>query len=836
MHDRTPQDVLDALASSADGLSDDEAARRLAEDGANALPLARTRWWELLKRQLSDVLVLILFVAFGLSLLMPFLEGTSQEPASFLDAGVIAGILVLNTVLGLVQAARAENAIGALAALSAPRVHVRRAGRVRIVPSAELVRGDVVLLDTGDRVAADARLLSEAHLEIDESTLTGESVPVAKSVAALPADVTLAERTNLVFSGTLVTRGSGEAVVVATGVRTETGRIAEMVTQIVLPETPLQGQLRRLGHTLGVVALGIVAVVVALGLWRGMGVVEMILAGLALAVSVVPEGLPAVVTVAFALGVQTMARQQALVRRLDALETLGAVTTIATDKTGTLTTNRMTVVEHWLVPGVTLDGLAQAMASCNHAVLPDLGDPTEVALLVWADGLGVAGLPIDEEQVPFSSEDRYMRTRHGDVCFVKGAPERVFALTPDGDGDGVEEQAAAMADRGLRVLAAARDTGDGLSVVGLVGMEDPPREGVREAIAEAQHAGIRTVMVTGDHVVTARAIARRLGLPDVALQGADIDAMEPDALADTVQRVGVFARVSPSNKVDICRALQARGHVVAMTGDGVNDAPALKAAHVGIAMGGRGTEVAREAAAIVLADDHYRTIVAAIREGRRIHDNIRRFVLFLLRANFDELFLVLTALVLGWPIPYLPIHVLWINLLTDGLPALALATEAAEPDVMARPPRDPDRGLLAGRGSRLVAGALWAFAVTFAFYAWQLDAAGSLPEARAGTLTLAILLELMLAQSARTDGPIWRIDPRSNRWLLWATAVVLAAHALLLWTPLGVAFHLAPVAWTTWPALLGCSLVGFVGFEAIKVVHHWRDARRLASRTTSGTR
>ncbi|MCB9664695.1 MAG: cation-translocating P-type ATPase [Alphaproteobacteria bacterium] len=819
MHAQPADEVLAALTTTPSGLTDAEAERRRAELGANELPHAAPSFWRRLVRQFQDVLVLVLVAALALAVATPFLEGGPIAPASFLDAAVIGAILVLNTVLGLVQEGRAERAIQALQALSAPRVRVRRDGLDRVLPSAELVPGDVVVLEAGDRVAADARVLQEAHLEVDESTLTGESLPTDKTAEPVAADAVVAEQRSMVFSGTLVTRGSGLVVVTATGLHTQTGRIARLVTEAVLPETPLQAQLRRLGRTLGLVALGIVAAVVAVGVARAMPLLEVLLVGLALAVSAVPEGLPAVVTVSFALGVRQMARQQALVRRLDALETLGAVTTIATDKTGTLTANRMEVVDAWVAPGATRRELALAMASCNHACLPELGDPTELALLAWAAGLDVERLAIAEEEIPFTSEERYMRTRHEGLAFVKGAPERLADLVAATDLGPFLAEADARARRGERVLAAAVDHGDGLALLGLVGMEDPPREGVADALAEARAAGIRTVMVTGDHVVTAQAIARRVGLPDAAMEGRALDGLSPEALQEAVARVSVFARVSPHHKVVLCQALQARGEVVAMTGDGVNDAPALKAAHVGVAMGGRGTEVAREAAAIVLADDHYRTIVRAVREGRRIHDNIRRFVLYLLRANFDELLLVLTALAVGWPLPFLPIHVLWINLLTDGLPALALATEPAAPDVMSRPPRPASQGLLTGEGGRLVASVAVCYLATLAFFAWQVQVAPSEDAARTATLTLAIGLELLLAFSARTDGPAWRRDPRTNPWLLRAVGIVVGAHALLLLTPLGTAFHLEAIPASTWPVLLGVAGAAFLALEGVKAFH-----------------
>lgn len=827
MHDLSAESALERLDASPDGLTSAEAARRLQAHGPNALPEHHTSLLALIGRQLSDVLVLILFAALGLALAMPFAEAEPITAASFLDAAVIALILVLNTALGLVQEVRAERAIAALQALSAPRVRVLREGHQRVLPSADLVPGDLVILEAGDRVAADGRLLSSAHLSVDESALTGESAPVHKDVAPVSADAALADRTDMVYAGTLVTRGAARVLVTATGTSTETGRIAHMVAQARPAEGPLQRQLRSLGRMLGLLALGMVALVVAVGLLRSMHLLEILLVAVSLAVSAVPEGLPAVVTVCFALGVRRMTGQNVLTQRLDALETLGAVTTIVTDKTGTLTTNRMVVAEHWVPPGRTAGDLALVGASCNHASLPDLGDPTEIALLSFAEDHAAPRLPIDEEEIPFTSDRKYMRTRHGDQAFVKGAPERVAALC-QGESREALEQAAAMAGRGRRVLAAARDGGEGLELVGLFGMEDPPRDGVAEALVEARTAGIRTLVVTGDHLVTARAIAHQVGLDGQAMEGRDLDALDEAGLTRAVQEVTVFARVAPHHKVAICEALTAAGEVVAMTGDGVNDAPALKTAHVGVAMGERGTQVAREAAAIVLADDHYATIVRAVREGRRIHDNIRRFVLFLLQANIDELLLILTTLALGLPLPFLPIHVLWVNLLTDGLPALALASEQAEPDVMQRPPRDRTRHLLHGLWSRLVAATLLGYGASLAAFLYL--RALELPDiqVQTGVVTTIIVLELLFAVSARSHLPVWRIPPFGNPWLLASIGGVLAIHALLLVTPAGAFFSFEAPPLETWAPLAGLVATAFLALEVFKAVRELVRGRPAA--------
>ena len=863
---RPIDEALAELSSGTEGLSGAEAERRLAEHGPNELPERKRSKWRMLLAQFQDVLVYILLVALALSVLMPFLEHGRPEPRAFLDAIVIMTILLLNAALGFAQEFRAEQAIAQLRALTAPSARVRRDGREQIVASRVLVPGDLVVIEAGDRISADGRVLSASELRLDESSLTGESDTVAKSPDALEGEVPLAERSNMVFAGTLVTAGSAEVVVTATGVHGEIGRIAQLMDETETPETPLQRRLRRLGIVMGQVVLALCVVVVSAGLMAGMAPTELLLTAVSLAVSAVPEGLPAVVTLVFALGVQRMVRHQAIVRRLDALEALGSVTVICSDKTGTITENRMQARAFW-VPGLpqpldarvatehhsppagvrvdaaAIDRLALVAASCNRAKLPDLGDPTELGLLRFAHEIGVERLPIDVEELPFSSERKCMRTRNGGVACVKGAPEVVMAQVAEGGiyegaivsgkrleaGDTVDglvcapldiaaEQVAAMAAEGLRVLACAEDTGFGLCLVGLIGMEDPPRATAAQAMAEARRAGIRTIMITGDNSGTAQAIARQVGLEGGVLTGADLDALEPELLRARLPEVSVFARVSPEHKLRILEALRDSGEVVAMTGDGVNDAPALRGAHVGIAMGQTGTEVAREAASIVLTDDRFATIVSAVREGRRIYDNIRKFVLFLLRANFAEIPLITTALLIGLPLPYLPLHILWINLMTDSLPALALGVEPADPDVMDRPPRPPKQSLLEGEWLRLAFTAMCSFLLALHLFRSQVLAGAALELARSMTLTMAICFELLLAQTVRSHLPLWRVGLRSNPWMLLAMAIPLAAHLVLLYTPLASIFHLAPLDGAAWLRVLSYAGLGFLIIEASKIV------------------
>lgn len=816
---KSVESVLRSLGSSRSGLTEKEAATRRLHHGWNELTGKRTSPFRILARQFADFLIYVLIGALVLSLIAAYFEHGALTHESLIEAMAILAILLLNAGLGFVQEYKAEEAIELLKKLTAPSATVRRAGRVEVIPSRELVPGDIVLLETGDRVSADGRVIVESHLEINESTLTGESMAVDKTVDALTKDAAVpADARNMLFSGTLVTRGSAEYVVTATGRATHIGAIAELVSAAEFPETPLRARLRRLGKLVGIGALLLCALMFFVGLAKGLAFFDVLLLSVSLAVSAVPEGLPAVVTIALAIGMRRMAKRHALVRRLDALETLGSVDVICADKTGTITENRMRVVITWVVDGYSEKDAAVALASCNRAILPNIGDPTEIGLLEFAQTLHVKRLPIDEETVPFTSEEKYMVTRHGKTEYIKGAPEKVVKLCKGADAKAVLRKNAELAERGLRVLACAVRQGKKTAFIGLVGMEDPARRSVPGALRVASLAGIRTIMITGDNVDTAASIARQVGIEGQAMEGKDIDALTGAQLARVLKTTSVFARVSPEHKVRILTSLQKSGHIVAMSGDGVNDAPALKQAHVGIAMGKVGTDVAREAGSIVLADDDYATIVAAVSEGRRIYDNIRKFVLFLLRANVAELLFISVSVAIGIPAPYRPLQILWINLMTDSLPALALAMEPAEPDVMRRPPRPAREGLFAGQVGTFLISSMYAFGTAFLFYLWQLSLGVELDHARTATFTLAILLELLLAFSTRSTRPIFQIGLLSNPWMIGAVTVPLALHALLLYTPLGGMFSLVPLGALELGRIALIALAGFAVFEALKLV------------------
>jgi len=857
---QTIDEVLSELQTSREGLRHADVQKRLEKYGFNEIPERKRSMVLLFFKQFHSILVYILLAALLLSIFLPFYaHGGVLTFTDFLDAIVIGAILIVNACLGFYQERKAENAIAYLKQMSAPHVRVRRSGRVQVIPSRELVPGDILLLEEGDRISADGRVITVRNAAVDEASLTGESKPVQKTLQNLEGSPSLADQVNMVFKGTVVTRGRLEVCVTGTGLKTELGRIATLVTEVEHPPTPLEHSMAKLGRWLGVVVLVFCSIIFLVGVLRRMPVEDILLAVASLAVSAVPEGLPAIVTVCLALGVQRMIKRRALTRKLQAIETLGSVTVICTDKTGTITENEMEVQELWvdemeiallwgkgnatvsLQPKAGGCGLApnahlllEIGASCNNAHSLEVGDPTEVGLLEAGQVAGVPRRKLEKEDVPFSSENKYMMTSH-DVDgsrkqYLKGAPEKILSLCTHIRCDGrvddltnekrfhILQKNGEMASRALRVLAMAYQEGDKTVFVGLVGMLDPPRDGVEEAIALARRAGIRTVIITGDHALTAQAIARKVGVESVVIEGSALETLSDEKLQERVQTVSVFARVSPKHKVRILEALQAQGEIVAMGGDGVNDAPALKKAHVGFAMGKRGTDVARETAEIVLTDDHYATIVAAVEEGRTIYDNIRKFVRFLLRANFDELMVILGAILIGIPLPYLPIHILLINLMTDSLPAMALALEKPEPNVMRRPPRDPKEHILHGEFTFIFVAAIIATIAAFHvfFVGWRIN--GSIDLARSMTVTTSILFELTLVFTCRSRRSLLEIGPFSNRYLLGANAIAFSSLLLILYTPLAPLFHLVPLTLGQWVLPVVWSFGALLFFEVLKVV------------------
>ncbi|MEK6617871.1 MAG: cation-translocating P-type ATPase [Nitrospirota bacterium] len=885
------------------GLPESEAGRRLADLGLNELPEAPpVSPLRLFLAQFASLIVWVLIGAAAISGLL----------ADWVDTAAILAIVVLNAALGFIQEYRAERSLAALKKLSVTTARVIRDGAVRSIPARELVPGDLIQVEAGDHVPADARLVYATALRTQEAALTGESTPIDKTDETLTSEaMPLADKANMVFLGTTVAAGKGRAVVVATGLGTELGCIATLMRSTGLEETPLQRRLEQLGHVLLYLSLGIVTVVFLLGLLRGEPLVSMFLTAVSLAVAAIPEGLPAIVTITLALGVTRMVKRHALIRRLPAVETLGSPTVICTAKTGTLTKNEMTVTRLW-VDGRTyevtgegyapvgeireasreslsvirdplseqtgyeerktengLRDLLTAAVLCNGAVLREeqgtwriIGDPTEGALLVAAAKLHLLKDQLESEyqflgEVPFDPERKLMtvvrKTSGGVVAYVKGAPDMLLTrctryLTAEGTVVSLTEPArqailsanAAFAHEALRVLGVARrplETEPGgsraeelerdLIFLGLAAMKDPLRPEAKVAVRTCGEAGIKTVMITGDHKETAVAIARELGILDgdvQALSGMELDALSDEALAGQVEQVAVYARVSAEHKLRIVRAWKARGAIVAMTGDGVNDGPAVKAADIGVAMGLTGTDVTKEASDMVVTDDNFASIAAAVEEGRSIYENIRKSIHFLLSCNISEIMLMLLATLFALPLPLLPVQILWINLVTDGLPALALAVDPADPDLMRRRPRSPQERFLTVRRMQLLFGqgsfiALITILV-FVYCLYGMDQ--NLERARTLTFTVLVLAQLFHAFNCRSDRrSLFAIGLWTNKSLLWAvagSALLQAAIILNPWTQ--EVFKAAPLNPEHWALAFGLGVLPLLAMES------WKVARR----------
>jgi len=884
-------EVLQHLGTdAAQGLAVPESARRLSEYGPNEfVERGKRSPWRILWEQLTATMVIILIIAAILS----------GALGAFKDAIAIATIVVLYALLGFIQEYRAEQAMAALKKLAVPTVKVYRGGQLREISARELVPGDVLQLETGNLVPADCRLLESINLRIQEAALTGESEPVEKHTKALAgADLPLGDRRNMAYMGTVVTFGRGQAIVVATGMRTELGRIADLIQKVGQEQTPLQRRLDQLGRTLAVVGLVIASLIFVLGLLRGDELIHMLLTGVSVAVAIVPEGLPAVVTITLALGAQRMLKRQALIRKLPAVETLGSVTVICSDKTGTLTENRMTVIvldvagheanltEKLRHDSTTLTGENQPPASspfplllmggalCNDAQLVAdstrsnyhaLGDPTESALVVAAARMGFWKSELEQvfprvAELPFDSGRRRMTTVHqvfrststpqipidsglGDwpyLAFTKGSVDGLLDISSRVWADGQAEpltpewrrrvQTAnnTLAQKGMRVLGVAfrplktlptdgqsepleRD----LVFVGLFGMIDPPRGEVKRAVQTCRTAGIRPVMITGDHPLTALQIARELGITETgdALTGQELERLSVEELRGIVEKVSVYARVSPEHKLKIVQALQDKGHIVAMTGDGVNDAPALKKADIGVAMGITGTDVAKEASDMVLLDDNFATIVAAAEEGRVIYDNIRKFVKFSVAGNVGKVLVMLLAPFLGKSLPLLPLQLLWLNLLTDGLLGLGLGVEPAERDIMRRPPYSPKENIFSrGAGTHVAwVGALIG-TLALGIGAWYFYAGRNTWQTMVFT-TLAFS-QLWQALAARSTRDSFFIRPFSNPLLLGMASLTFVLQVAVIYIPLLQGFFkTVPLTVTDFAISMALSGLVFVGIE-----------------------
>ena len=837
-HSSSVDEVIAHLRTGPAGLAGAEAAQRLTVYGPNELKsVKRVSAWHTLAAQFQNVLILILL---GATLVSGFLGHT-------LEAVVITVIVLFAVLLGFIQEHRAGRALEALRKMAAPVARVLRDELEITVPSRDLVPGDVVLLRTGDRVPADARVTQAVNLAVDESALTGESSAVEKRVAALEDErLSLGDRKNMTYAGTLVAYGRGQAVVVATGMSTEFGHVARLVDTVEASRTPLQENLDRLGATLGKAALVVVAFVVVIGLLRGLPVIDMFMFGIALAVAVVPEALPAVVTISLAIGVRRMVKRHALVRRLPIVETLGSTSVICTDKTGTVTKNEMTVRqllvdEHVLeVSGAGYDPAGDLLEEGRRVAPPPAasallraavlasdarlvtregrwyveGDPTEGALLVAAKKAGLNPGDLAEEEprtaeIPFTSERRRMTTLHttaaGVIAYSKGAADEVLAgctsqlrsgrevpLTAS-DCERIRAVEQRMAGEGLRVLAIARkgstsleEAESAMTLLGLVAMMDPPRPEARDAVQVCEAAGIRAVMITGDHPLTASTIARELGMLKNwrVVSGRELEDMSDEDFKQQVADIAVYARVSPADKLRVVEAWQQRGQIVAMTGDGVNDAPALKKADVGIAMGITGTDVSKEAAGMTLLDDNFASIVASVEEGRIVFGNIKKYLMYLLSCNVGEIVLLAGAVIAGFPLPLSAVQILYVNLATDGLPALALAVDPPETDLMRRKPRDPRIGIFTRPVvMMLLAAGLWSGLVNIALFTWLLRSGRPLPEVMALTFVTLVLIQFFNAYNCRSDRLSIRQQPFANRWLNMAVGWELVLLILILYVP-----------------------------------------------------
>jgi len=837
------ESVLEALETNKKGITHVDADGRLKYYGLNKLKERKKRTVLIIfYEQFKSSLVLLLVFATLLSLYL----------GMYLDAVVIGAIIILNAFLGLWQEYKAERAIEALKKLTVSKVTVLRDGSHHEISVEKLVPGDIVILEEGNKVPADIRLFEVSNLKINESELTGESVPVVKDVKTLN-DVGLADRKNMAFMGTVISYGRGVGIVVATGMSTEIGKIAKLVEEREEP-TPLQRKLQHFGKDIGIFVLILAIFIFLLGILKEEKIIDMILTSISLAVAAVPEGLPAVVTLTLTLGTQKMLKRKAVVKRLAAVEALGSVTVICADKTGTMTTNEMTVEKLWCsgeiinVTGVgfepkgeflingekinpredeCLNLLLKISKMCNDSILKDgahwnvIGDPTEGALKVLAKKARIEDDYRRIKEIPFSSERKIMTTIHeyeGDYfAYSKGAPEFMLKYCnkiypnkslSNKEKDKIMRIIHGLADDGLRVLGFAyKKIGSKYSIpsvenemtfVGLAAMMDPPRKETKNAIKLCKEAGIKIIMLTGDHPITAKSVASQIGLKGNVITGDRLDSLTEEELESIIEEDTIFARVSPQHKLRIVEALKSKKHIVAVTGDGVNDAPALKKADIGIAMGIKGTDVAKEASDIILLDDNFSTIVASVEEGRRIYDNIKKFIRFLLSSNFDEMFVVTSAIFLGLPIPFLPTQLLWINLITDSLPALSLGLDSKEKDIMQRKPRSPKETILHSSFPFIIIAGILAFIVTFAVFITELP--NGLEKARTMAFTTTIIFEMFFVFNCRSEKKsAFRINPFTNKKLILSVALSIFLQLAILYIPfLQTLFQTVPLGLYDW--------------------------------------
>ena len=841
------------------GLTQEQAERAKTQYGANKLAEGKKKTnLQRFFAQFKDVMIIILLIAAAVSF---GIACTTGETSEFFEPVLILLIVVLNAVMGMLQESKAEKALDALKDLSAPHARVLRDGKEQVIDASELVPGDIIHLEAGDFVPADARLLESVSLKSEESALTGESVPSEKDARAQVAeDAPLGDRSNMVFSGCSITYGTATALVTGTGMNTEMGKIAGLLSGEGDSQTPLQKKLAQLGKYLGILALAACAVIFVVGLIDGMDVLEIFMTSVSLAVSAIPEGLPAIVTIVLSIGVQRMVKKNAIIRRLPAVETLGGASVICSDKTGTLTQNRMTLVKAYVdgenfledigtsnSPAVKRLLMCGTLCSDGSVTFEDgtakhIGDPTETSIILAAHQ---NGMPKEEltarfprlAELPFDSDHKRMTSVNQiegkNVVIVKGAFDSIAPRCTSGDLDAAGRINDQMSQKALRVLAIAykvidsvleapqiEELENGLTFLGLVGMIDPPRPEAKQAVAVCRKAGIKPVMITGDHVVTASTIAKELGIleeGDRAITGAQLDAMSEEELDREVEHISVYARVSPENKIRIVKAWQRKGQVVSMTGDGVNDAPALKAADIGCAMGITGTDVAKGAADMTLTDDNFATIVDAVREGRGIYANIRKVVGFLLGTNIGEVLTVFFSMILWRKTPLLSMQLLWINLVTDSLPAIALGMEPVEADVMEHRPKPKDESIFAyGLGVRIVLQGIMFAVLSMCAFVLGENATGTLTGGQTMAFLVLSLSQVVQAYNMRSEHSLFHIGPFTNHKLNWACLISLLLIALVLFTPLRIVFELAALPGELYLQGLGLALIPVLVMELSK--------------------
>ncbi|MDI9479571.1 MAG: calcium-translocating P-type ATPase, PMCA-type [Bacillota bacterium] len=840
------------------GLSSAEVTRRLAEHGANKLQEKKKKSnIQRFAEQFKDVMIIILLIAAGISFVVAWYEGEG-----FFEPILILLIVVLNAVIGVVQEGKAEKALDALKDLSAPHARVIREGREMIIDAYQLVPGDIISLEAGDYVPADARLIRSASLKAEESALTGESVPSEKDATAeVAADAPLGDRFNMLYSGCSITYGTATAVVTATGMKTEMGKIADLLHAEGDTQTPLQHKLAILGKYIGFMAIGICAFIFLIGLLYGMEVMEIFMIAVALAVSAIPEGLPAIVTIVLAIGVQRMVRKNAIIRKLPAVETLGSASVICSDKTGTLTQNQMTLVKAFVADNDVLEDVTDQNSDAIKELLKyatlcsdgciefddgqvsHIGDPTETSIVLAAHKNGMPQEELNRlyprlAELPFDSDRKLMSTINSidgkNIVIVKGAFDVIADRCINGDLEAGRRYTDELSRHALRVLAVAykeidevpsqptsEELENGLTFMGLVGMIDPPRPEARDAVAVCREAGIKPVMITGDHVVTASAIAKDLGIlveGDDAINGTELAAMSEEELNERVRTISVYARVSPEDKIRIVRAWQRQGAIVSMTGDGVNDAPALKAADIGCAMGITGTDVAKGASDMILTDDNFATIVDAVKEGRGIYDNIKKTVGFLLGTNIGEVLTVFIAMLVWRTSPLLAVHLLWINLVTDSLPAIALGVEPVDKDVMKRKPKPKEESIFAhGFGLRIILlGVMFAILTLTGFMiAWK--STGDIASGRTMAFIVLAVSQIVHSFNMRSDHSLFKIGVFSNKYLNGAAFVSLGLMALIVFIPpVTTAFGLTQLSTEMYLLALALALVPIVVLEIAK--------------------